>query len=152
MLAGAGEADDAYAEALRLHAELPDPFARARAHLAYGSHLRRTRRRAAAREQLTAAMDLLVGLHAVPWQQRVRRELRAAGVGTRRQAPPTTELTAQETQIALSVAEGRTNREVAALMYLSAKTVEYHLGHVYTKLGIRSRLELVRHFAGRAGV
>lgn len=147
ILAAPADADEYHLEALRLHEKLTDPFAQARMHLAYGVHLRRTRRRRPARDHLQAALDAFETLHAGPWQDRTRHELRATGVGTSRRAGHTAELTAQENQIALAVAEGHSNREVAAALFLSVKTIEYHLGHIYAKLGITSRVELVRRLS-----
>jgi DNA-binding CsgD family transcriptional regulator len=88
-------------------------------------------------------------LGAAPWAARARRELRATGLSVARRAQTAGELlTPQELQIALRVAEGRSNRDVAAGLFLSPKTVEFHLTRVYQKLEIGSRAELVRRFAG----
>jgi DNA-binding NarL/FixJ family response regulator len=89
-------------------------------------------------------------LEARPWAERARAELRASGERLRRYDPTTDdELTPQELQIALLVAAGKTNREVGAHLFLSPKTIEWHLGHVYGKLGIRSRMELGRALDAR---
>jgi DNA-binding CsgD family transcriptional regulator len=110
----------------------------------HGERLRRAKRRADARAPLSAALTVFERLGADPWAERTRAELRATGGPTGSAAPAiaTDELTAQELQIALQVAQGRTNREVAAGLFLSAKTIEYHLGSIYRKLGIRRRGEL----------
>lgn len=147
---GLVEADeDAYLEALRHHERLPDPFAKARTELAYGRFLRRRRKRGAARRPLTAARQVFERLCADPWIALAERELRAAGfeTPTRRGREPVA-LTERETQVAVLVAKGHTNREVAAALFLSDKTVEYHLNHIYAKLRVRSRVEL----AGRLAV
>ena len=139
--------DDAHAEhfeqALRWHAETPDVFETARSHLAYGERLRRARRRVLAREQLRAALATFERLDARPWAERARAELAATGERSRRRDPSTAdELTPQELQIAVMLAGGRTTRETATSLFLSPKTVEYHLRHVYQKLRIHSREEL----------
>ncbi|MFF0204363.1 AAA family ATPase [Streptomyces sp. NPDC005017] len=141
--------EDAYVEALRHHERLPDPYARARTELAYGRFLRRRRKRGAARRPLVAARQVFERLRADPWTALAERELRAAGFETpTRPGREPVVLTERETQVAVLVAKGHTNREVAAALFLSDKTVEYHLGHIYTKLRIRSRVEL----AGRLAV
>ena len=144
-LAASGDvADDSFEIALALHQQTPDVFETARTHLAYGSHLRRARQRIQAREQLRAAIDIFAPLGAEPWSETARSELAATGETARRRDPATlNELTPQELQIALRVAEGRTTRETAAALFLSPKTIEYHLHNIYRKLAIRSRRELI---------
>jgi DNA-binding CsgD family transcriptional regulator len=96
-----------------------------------------------ARDQLRAAAATFERLGARRWADRARAELQATGETLRRRDPATLdELTPQELQIALQLAAGKTTRETAAAMFLSPKTVEYHLRHVYQKLGIHSREEL----------
>jgi DNA-binding CsgD family transcriptional regulator len=141
---------DSFEIALALHQQTPDVFETARTHLAYGSHLRRARQRIQAREQLRAAIDIFDPLGAEPWSETARSELAATGETARRRDPATlNELTPQELQIALRVAEGRTTRETAAALFLSPKTIEYHLRNVYRKLGIHSRPELAEAMARR---
>jgi len=140
-------ADDAcspyFEEALRLHDQTPDVFEAARTRLAYGERLRRARNRVLAREQLRAAADMFERLGARPWADRAQAELAATGETRRPRDPSTIEdLTPQELQIAFLLAAGRTTRETAAAVFLSPKTVEYHLRHVYQKLRIHSREEL----------
>ena len=102
-----------------------------------------------AREQLRTALDIFEHLGASPWADRASAELAATGETRRRRDPATIdELTPQELQIALALAGGKTTRETAAALFLSPKTVEYHLRHVYQKLGIHSREELARALAG----
>lgn len=103
-----------------------------------------------ARRALTAAVESFDRLDAQAWAERGRRELRASGAKLRRSAEPGDELTPQEHQIALQVAEGKANKEVAAALFLSPKTVEFHLSRIYRKLRVSSRAELVRRFAGAA--
>jgi DNA-binding CsgD family transcriptional regulator len=131
--------------ALDLHAVDQNVFAAARTRLVFGERLRRSGRRIDAREHLHAALTVFERLEARPWAERARAELRASGARLRRSDPSTEdELTPQELQIAMLAADGKTNREVGAQLYLSPKTIEWHLGHVYGKLGIRSRTELGR--------
>jgi DNA-binding CsgD family transcriptional regulator len=135
---------DSFEIALALHQQTPDVFETARTHLAYGSHLRRARQRIQAREQLRAAIDIFDNLGAEPWSETARSELAATGETARRRDPATlNELTPQELQIALRVAEGRTTRETAAALFLSPKTIEHHLHNIYRKLAISSRRELI---------
>jgi DNA-binding CsgD family transcriptional regulator len=139
--------EDGYVEefktALRYHDATPDVFERARTHLYYGERLRRSRRRVDARKQLRAALKAFYQLGAAPWAERAMSELHASGETARiRDDSSRQQLTPQELQVALTLAGGSTTREAAARLYLSPKTVEYHLRHVYDKLEIRSREEL----------
>jgi DNA-binding CsgD family transcriptional regulator len=132
-----------FQRALELHRRTPTPFERARTELCYGERLRRARRRAEAREPLRGALQTFERLGAVPWKERARSELAATGESTTRRDPFAAErLTPQELQIALVVARGATNKEAGAALFLSPKTIETHLGHVYRKLEVRSRTEL----------
>ncbi len=150
-LLAADDGSSYFEEALRLHEQTPDVFEAARTRLAYGERLRRTRSRVLAREQLRAAAEVFERLDARPWAGRASAELAATGE-TRRPRDQSTidELTAQELQIALLLATGRTTRETAATLFLSPKTVEYHLRHVYQKLAIHSREELEQTLAAQA--
>jgi DNA-binding CsgD family transcriptional regulator len=146
--------DDAYQQlferALELHEVDQNVFAAARTRLTYGERLRRNGRRTDCREQLREALAVFERLEARPWAERARSELRASGERLRRSDPSTAdELTPQELQIAMVVAEGKTNREVGAQLFLSPKTIEWHLGHIYRKLGVRSRAELARALDSR---
>jgi len=137
--------DPWFLRALELHAQTPEEFEAARTRLAYGERLRRARKRVLAREQLRAALDTFERLGSRPWAERARAELAATGEKVRRRDPSTIdELTAQELQIALLLAAGKTTRETATAVFLSPKTVEYHLRHVYLKLSINSREQLTR--------
>jgi DNA-binding CsgD family transcriptional regulator len=121
--------------------------------VAFGSRLRRERQRLRAREHLRAAIDIFDRLGADPWSDVARAELAATGeTARRRDATTLNDLTPQELQIAVSLAEGRTTRETAASLFLSPKTVEYHLRNVYRKLSIGSRAELKAEMARLAGV
>jgi DNA-binding CsgD family transcriptional regulator len=137
-----------FEDALALHAQTPDGFEAARTRLAYGAHLRRARRRVDAREQLRAALEAFERLGARSWADQAEAELLATGETARRRDVSTLDqLTPQERQIAQLLAGGRTTREAAAAVFLSPKTVEYHLRNVYRKLGINSRNELTAAFA-----
>ncbi|MFI7024209.1 AAA family ATPase [Micromonospora sp. NPDC049900] len=145
LLATDDSYQEAFEQALSLHGQLPDRYATARTRLAYGERLRRVGRKVDARHQLRAAVQEFEGLDAQPWAERARRELRATGEKIRRTiAGPGVELTPQERQIVAQVAAGRTNKDVAAALFLSPKTVEFHLGRAFRKLAVTSRAELVR--------
>jgi DNA-binding CsgD family transcriptional regulator len=141
--------DEHFGAALELHEQAAgSAFERARTELLYGERLRRARRRVESREHLRSAIELFDGLGAAPWSEQARRELRASGESIPRRDPTAPEkLTPQELQVALQVAEGKTNRDVAAALFLSPKTVEFHLTRIYRKLNIHSRAELVRLFS-----
>jgi len=143
LLASSADLDDAFARAHRLGADDPSPFERARTDLCWGERLRRDGRRLEARRRLHEALDRFEALGAAPWAEKAARELRASGARARRGPPATdAELTASESQIAALIAEGKTNKYIAAALFLSPKTVEFHLGHIYRKLGVHSRTQL----------
>jgi DNA-binding CsgD family transcriptional regulator len=145
LLAEGETARSLFEEALTLHAQSRRPFERARTELAYGEFLRRGRRRVEARTHLQAALDRFEQLNARPWAERARLELRAAGRTARKRDPSTVlQLTPQEAQVARFVARGLHTREVAAQLFLSTRTVDFHLRNVFAKLGISSRTELAR--------
>lgn len=133
--------------ALAEHERWESPFERARTQLLYGEFLRREKRRAEARVQLRAALSTFEEAGAAVWAERARTELRATGERARRREPSTVdELTPQELNVARLVCEGLTNREVAARLFLSPKTIETHLVHVFRKLDVRTRTELAHRF------
>ena len=143
LLAPADEAAHEFERALELHEEDDRGFDRARTALLYGEALRRERRRVDARAQLAAALDGFERLGAEAWARRARAELRASGATARTRDPSTvSQLTPQELQIAHFVAEGLSNKEVAAQLFLSPRTIDYHLRNVFAKLGITSRTQL----------
>lgn len=138
-------ADQGFIEALVHHGRAHRPFERARTELAYGTFLRRARRRVDARVHLRTALEVFEQLQAVPWAERARSELRASGESARHRDPSTiTQLTPQEVQIARFVAQGFSNRDVAAKLFLSPRTIDFHLRNVFAKLGISRRTELAR--------
>ncbi len=149
LLAPDAEFRAAFDAALALHEGLPMPFERARTLLALGERLRRAKQRAEAREPLTAALDAFERLGARPWAERARTELRATGgqASGRRSQAAAEQLTPHELQIAVLVSQGMTNREAAAALFLSPKTIEYHLGQIYRKLDVRGRSQLARLMA-----
>ncbi len=143
LLADEDSFDACFTEALTLHARTPDVFEAARTELAYGVRLRRAGLRVRARERLRSALDVFDDLGAAPWAELARAELAATGETARRRNPSSLgELTPQELQISLLLAQGRTTREAAAALFLSPKTIEYHLRNAYRKLAIHSRDEL----------
>ena len=144
---------DRFEQAYALHERAQSPFALARTRLCHGERLRRAGRRVEAREQLRPALETFERIGAKPWAERARGELRATGETLRRRKPhEAEELTPQELQIALQVAEGKANKEVGAALFLSHKTVEFHLSRVYRKLQVSSRAELIRRFATEASL
>ena len=142
--------DTPFSEAIALHERGDVVFQHARTHLAYGERLRRAQRRRDARVQLRAAAEIFDRLDARPWAERARAELRASGETLASGGGGGEQLTPQELQIALLVTEGRTNAEVGRALFLSTRTVEFHLSRAYRKLGVASRIELTRRFV-RAG-
>jgi DNA-binding NarL/FixJ family response regulator len=145
LTASGEEADRWFTDALRLHATTDRLLDQARTQLLYGEFLRRARRRVQARPHLQAALDTFEQLGTPLWAERARGELRATGVTTHRRDPGVVnQLTPQELQIMHAVSRGLTNREVAAQLFISPRTVSHHLRKVFDKLGISSRGELIR--------
>ena len=143
LLAAESEMDLRFEQALVAHNQTPDRFETARTQLAYGSRLRRGRQRIRAREQLRAAVETFDQLGARPWAALARAELAATGERARARSEATrNDLTPQEMQIAVLLSRGRTTREAASALFLSPKTIEYHLRNVYRKLDCRNRDEL----------
>ena len=145
--------DDATTEkelvtALDLHGTSGNAFDAARTHLLLGEHLRRQRQRSAPREHLKAALTAFEQLGARPWADRAAGELRATGETVKRDGSSAIDaLTPQELQIVRQVCRGSSNRDVAGQLFISPRTVEYHLYKAYPKLGVASRGELIRLFA-----
>jgi DNA-binding CsgD family transcriptional regulator len=126
-------------QAAEQHEDVGDPFGAARALLGLGVVRRRARKKRDARDAIEAALDGFEQLGAATWTEKARSELGRIGGRTREEG-----LTSAERRVAVLVAEGRTNREVAAALFLTERTVASHLSHVYSKLGVRSRTELAR--------
>jgi DNA-binding CsgD family transcriptional regulator len=146
LLAGEDGYERAFAKAMAALDGLAGfcAFERARLQLNWGERLRRSGHRIAARGQLRAAHEAFELLGAEPWAERARVELRASGETARRRDPSTLdELTPQEVQVVREIAAGHTYREAAQNLFLSPKTIEYHLRKIYRKLGIESRQQLV---------
>jgi DNA-binding CsgD family transcriptional regulator len=130
--------------ALEHHASSLRVVDRARTQLAFGQYLRRQRRRVDARAHLQAALETFANLGARRWEELASQELRASGKTARKRNPSTAAaLTAQERQVAALVQQGMSNREVAAQLFLSPRTIDFHLRNVFAKLGITTRVELV---------
>jgi DNA-binding CsgD family transcriptional regulator len=144
LLADGDDAEAHFERALAAHATSPRLPDRARTELAFGEHLRRNRRRVDAREHLRAALTVFEELGATPWAERAAQELRASGETARRRDVSTaTDLTAQERQVAGLVRQGLSNRDAAAQLFVSPRTVDFHLRNVFSKLGVTSRAELI---------
>jgi DNA-binding CsgD family transcriptional regulator len=143
LLAHSQCAEELYREAIERFGRTRMAVHHARARLAYGEWLRRQNRRIDARMQLKPAYEALAGMGAHGFAQRARRELQATGEKVRRRNRSTSvTLTPQEEQIAQLARERRTNAEIGAQLFLSARTVEWHLGKILAKLEIKSRREL----------
>ena len=139
------DTEQLFLAALAGHAHTDNVFVRARTELAFGEFLRRGRRRVEAREHLVWALDSFETIGAELWAERARTELRASGQTARRREPSTRgQLTPQEVQIAHFVAQGLSNREVAAQLFLSPRTIAAHLRSIFRKLDISSRTQLAR--------
>ncbi|MFI7502799.1 LuxR C-terminal-related transcriptional regulator [Streptomyces sp. NPDC049687] len=150
LLTPGADALEHYRTALDLHADGTRAFERARTELLFGSALRRLRRRAEARDRLHSAREAFESFGAPHCADAARAELRALGAPAtpaRRTEPATSRLTAQQLLVARMAAEGATNREIAARLALSPRTIDHHLRGVFTRLDIRSRIELVRLLA-----
>ncbi|MEV1177064.1 AAA family ATPase [Nonomuraea sp. NPDC049784] len=145
LLAPDDQAERYYERAVWLHLRDGRPFERARTELLYGEWLRRMRRRADARHHLRSALDVFDRLNCRPWADRARAELRATGerlIAPVREPGLLHRLTPQELQIVKLAATGMSNREIAAQLFLSPRTIGYHLYKAYPKLGVASRTEL----------
>ena len=135
--------EDLFLAALALHEEDSRPFDEARTRLLYGEWLRREKRKAEARTQLRIALETLERIGAAPWAERARTELTATGItGRADDRGPSGSLTPQELQIVRLAAQGLSNKDIAAQLFLSARTVGHHLYKAYPKLGVASRGEL----------
>ncbi|WP_416961709.1 LuxR C-terminal-related transcriptional regulator [Streptomyces sp. Agncl-13] len=154
LLAPGDEAVEHYRSALDLHARGTRDFERARTELLFGGALRRLRRRTEARDRLHTSLEAFESFGAPHCAAQARAELRAlgtpvaaTGLPTPGALDPTTRLTAQQLMVARMAADGATNREIAVRLALSPRTIDHHLRGVFSRLGIRSRIELVRLLA-----
>jgi DNA-binding CsgD family transcriptional regulator len=143
LLSEGPDAESLYREAIERLSRTKLRAERARAHLLYGEWLRRESRRVDARAELTAAHDMLRSMGVEGFAERARRELLATGATARKRTTETrNDLTAQETQIARLARDGLSNSEIGAQLFISARTVEWHLRKIFGKLGISSRRQL----------
>jgi DNA-binding CsgD family transcriptional regulator len=143
LLSDGDDAEELYNEAITRLARTRIRIQLARTHLLYGEWLRRQRRRLDAREQLRTAHEMFRDAGVDAFAERARVELEATGERARKRTVETQdELTPQETQVARLAAQGETNREIAARLFVSASTVEYHLRKAFRKLGVKSRTQL----------
>ena len=143
LLSDGEAADRCYRESIERLSRTRVRTQLARAHLLYGEWLRRENRRADAREQLRTAHEMLEAMGAEAFAERARRELLATGETVRKRVSDTSDaLTAQEAQVARLARDGLSNPEIGARLFISSRTVQYHLRKVFTKLGISSRSQL----------
>jgi DNA-binding CsgD family transcriptional regulator len=153
MAAPDGGHQDLFEQALSIPGADRWPFDLARVQLAYGEQLRRDQSPSAARTQLRAAADGFERLGARPWASRADSELRATGIRRERHdSPGAAGLTAQQSQIAQLAAAGLSNKQIAERLFLSPRTVGYHLHQVFPKLGVASRAALRDALGGLSGV
>jgi DNA-binding CsgD family transcriptional regulator len=152
LVSGGRAAEEEYRVAIELLSRTRMAGHLARARLSYGEWLRREDRRIDARNQLRPAFEAFASMGAEAFADRARRELQATGEKVRKRADDTaTELTPQEEEVAQLAREGRTNPEIGAQLFIGARTVEWHLGKVFAKLGISSRRELDQALSHRRG-
>jgi DNA-binding CsgD family transcriptional regulator len=148
LLASEGSFEREFEDSLAWHNRTPTPFERARTELCFGERLRHAGQQSKARLNLRSALQTFEHLGAAPWTARARTALGASGEKVRpRSAKGLRTLTPHELQLALIVGRGATNKEASASLFISSKTVEAHLHHMYVKLGIRSRTELAHILA-----
>jgi len=146
LISGDEHAEGAYLESIRQLKQSRAVVDLARSHLLYGQWLRRAKRRRDARHQLRIAHDMFTTMGAKGFAEQAGTELRATGERARIRAPQTTfDLTPREARVAELAAEGSSNNEIAAQLFISPSTVEYHLGKVFRKLNVTSRSQLARH-------
>jgi DNA-binding CsgD family transcriptional regulator len=152
LLSEGEEADASYRDAIERLGQTRVRVELARAHLVYGEWLRRERRRIDAREQLRTAHEMLAAMEIEGFAKRAARELVATGQRARKRSVETREdLTAQEAEVAQLARDGLSNPEIGARLFISPRTVEYHLHKVFTKLDITARNQLARVLPGDHG-
>jgi DNA-binding CsgD family transcriptional regulator len=151
LLSSGDDSEALFTEAIQHFENCRNSLQLARTHLLFGEWLRRRRRRLEARQQLQKALDLFEIIGVVKFVERARLELAATGVQASEQAVRTSDqLTERESQIAGLVAAGASNAQVATQLFISSNTVDYHLRHIYRKLGVTSRTKMAVAFRDRA--
>jgi DNA-binding CsgD family transcriptional regulator len=147
LATGDAGAEPLWRRAVAAHEGDGRPFEQARTRLLYGEWLRRSQRRADAREQLLAAAGAFTEIGAAPWRERAEAELRAAGAAPPAVTPgdPLARLTPQELRVVRLAAGGVSNKQIGAQLFLSPRTVGYHLYKAFPKLGVATREELARY-------
>jgi DNA-binding CsgD family transcriptional regulator len=149
LLAEGNDAEGYYLESIRQLRRCRMAIDLARSHLLYGQWLRRAKRRRDARQELRTAHDMFAAMGIATFAERAGRELRATGETARKRTVETAaELTAQEAQVARLARDGLSNSEIGASLFISVRTAQYHLGKVFTKLGISSRSQLAQALPG----
>jgi DNA-binding CsgD family transcriptional regulator len=148
-VAADGDYADSFRQAIALFSTIPARFELAQSHLRFGERLRTAGETTAAEEHLRAAEAIFGDLEAPRWLQLTRRALGGSPVPSIPSPSSRVQLTAQERAVAELVAEGLTNKEIAARLFLTVKTIEWHLRQIYRKLGIRSRVQLATYVNGR---
>jgi DNA-binding CsgD family transcriptional regulator len=151
LLSGSDAADAHYRESIAQLSRTRARLELARTHLQYGEWLRRERRRIDARDSLGRALEEFTSIGAEAFARRAERELLATGERARKRTVETLgDLTPQEAQVSRLVAEGHSNKEIAAQLFISSSTVEYHLRKVFRKLGVKTRTQLANRLRARA--
>jgi DNA-binding CsgD family transcriptional regulator len=150
LMDDSGQAEDAYTESISQLQQCRAIVDLARTRLLYGQWLRRANRRRNARQQLRAAHDMFAAMGADGFAEQAATELRATGERARARVPQTTfDLTPREGRVAELAAEGSSNNQIAAQLFISPRTVEYHLAKVYRKLNVTSRSQLTRRLPAK---
>jgi DNA-binding CsgD family transcriptional regulator len=149
LLAGPGKFEEEFEQALAAHQRATRPLELGRVHLYHGERLRRAKKRSVSRDHLRSALQIFHAIGAGSWAKRAITELEATGIALAETPNPARNLlTPQELQVALALTQGATTKAAATQLFLSQKTVEYHLTRIYRKLEITTRQELANELLG----